>query len=246
MGRMNLQHTYDALAGVVRQPIVLVCPPDEAKEHKRLGREVWPCKEKGISATRQWIMRNSKDRYVVMMDDDLTFYRRRKDDPTKFHSCTDSDKRTMLRKLNGLLKVYAHVGVAMREGANRNTTPVMECTRCARVIGYDREIFFKEGVDFRNSTVMDDFEATLALITRGYPNGVLNSFVQNQRGSGTSGGAAMYRTLEIHAAAAHTLAARYPEFVTPVQKTTKTAWGGATRTDVRVQWKKALQKALAK
>jgi hypothetical protein len=147
----------------------------------------------------------------------------------------------MFRALEDMFREYAHVGVSMREGANRDIYPTRECCRVARAIGYRHETFFKEKVDFRHSTVMDDFEVTLQLLTKGYPNGVLNNWVQNQRGSGTVGGASAYRTLAVHAHAAQTLALRYPQFVKTVQKTTKTAWGGATRTDVTVQWKKAYE-----
>jgi hypothetical protein len=36
----------------------------------------------------------------------------------------------------------------------------------------------------------------------------------------------------------------HPNIVSVVEKTTKTAWGGGTRMDVIIQWKKALGKGL--
>lgn len=246
MGRVKLQRTLNSLGKNPPYPVVIACPDDEADQHKRLGRRVLRIPFKGISATRQYIMEKIPDTRIVMMDDDLTFSKRRTDDPTKFNKPSQSDIHDMLHRLNDALGKYAHVGIAMREGANRDADEFLVCTRMARVIGYHAPTFHYVGVDFRNSTVMDDFEATMCLITHGYPNVVINSYVQNQLGSGTEGGAALYRTLEVHAEAAHTLAARYPQYVRTRVKKTKVAWGGETRTDVLVQWKTAYRHTLRK
>ena len=156
------------------------------------------------------------------------------------------DARLDPRSVYAATKVHQeHLAfIAMREGGNRDTVGIRECCRVARVIGYDRDIFLDSRADFTNSTVMDDFEVTLALLCRGYPNGVLNTYAQNQKSSNAPGGASLYRTLGMHKAAAEKLASRYPQFVRTVEKTTKTAWNGATRTDVIVQWKKALESAM--
>lgn len=243
MGRLDKQPTWDALkaAGV---GALLVCPLEEAAEHVKRGREVLcpPLATLGIAATRQWLLGAVNNPFVVMMDDDLTFAARRVDDPTKFRTVGDAGIQSMIASLHNLFnRGYAHVSIAMREGANRDTSAVREACRVARVIGYNREIFLRSGADFTKSTVMDDFEVTLFLLCRGFANGVLNNWVQNQGSSGAPGGASLYRTLEMQRKAAETLAARYPAFVKTVEKTTKTAWGGATRTDVIVQWKEALK-----
>lgn len=243
MRRPRLQYTLNALKSESPFPITLVVPQEEHQDYDGVHSSLLlvPAGLQGIAATRQWIMQQAADPYVLMMDDDLTFAVRRLDDATRFREPQAGELRTMLLDVAELLTNYAHVGIATREGGNRNTMPVLTCTRAPRVIGYQRKVFFKERVDFRNSTVMDDFEATLHLLTRGYPNAILNTYVQNQKGSGTAGGASTYRTLEVHRAAAEKLQQRYPQFVKTVEKTTKTAWGGATRTDVVIQWKKALE-----
>lgn len=246
MGRINKQDTWSALGATLRDDVWLLSPESEAMKHANLGRRVIPVpmEIQGIAATRQWLMEKRVDTHVVMMDDDLTFSVRREDDPEKFRHAGERDIQEMLDALEALFTKYKHVSISMREGANRDTSAVRTCCRVARVIGYEVDTFLRTGADFRNSTVMDDFEVTLYLLTRGYANGVLNSYVQNQRGSGTEGGAAIYRTMEMHAQAAHKLASRYPRYVKPVQKTTKTAWGGQTRTDVVVQWKRAYEERI--
>lgn len=243
MGRPRLQYTLAELKDESPYPITLAIPADEEQDYRDAHEDLLlvPNSIVGIAATRQFIMEQATDEHVLMMDDDLTFAVRRHDDPTRFRPWQEGELRGMLMAVEALLQRHAHVGIATREGGNRHTDALLTCTRAPRVIGYSRSIFFQEGVDFRNSTVMDDFEATLHLLTRGYANAILNTFVQNQKGSGTAGGASIYRTMVLHAAAAEQLQRRYPAFVKTVQKTTKTAWGGATRTDVVIQWKKALQ-----
>lgn len=243
MRRPRLQYTLSELKNESPHPITLVVPQEELWDYRDAHDSILavPSEVRGIAATRQFIMEQAEDEHVLMMDDDLTFAVRRYDDPTRFRPPIPGELSGMLIAVDALLKRHAHVGIATREGGNRHTDEVLTCTRAPRVIGYQRSVFFKEDVDFRNSTVMDDFEATLHLLTRGYANAILNAFVQNQKGSGTAGGASTYRTMEMHAAAAERLQSRYPAFVKTVQKTTKTAWGGATRTDVIIQWKKALQ-----
>lgn len=247
MGRADMQHTLKELMGASPYPISVVVTEDEFSEYCGAlppGASIHsvPRFFQGIAATRQFIMSTlATSDHVVMMDDDLSFAVRRTDEPDKFRTATKDDIRWMLQQLHALLHRYAHVSVAMREGANRRTDDVITCTRVARVIGYDRNVFLAEGADFRNSIVQDDFEVTLHLLTRGYKNGVLNSFVQNQRGSGTAGGASAYRTMDVQKRSCELLASRYPQFVKPVVKKTKTAWGGQERTDVIVQWKAAHQ-----
>jgi hypothetical protein len=243
MRRPRLQYTLNELKHESPYPITLVIPEEEADDYRGVHDSLLlvPPQVRGIAATRQYTMEQATDERVLMMDDDLTFAVRRVDDPTRFREPAPGELASMLHEMETLLWRYAHVGIATREGGNRNTASLLTCTRAPRVIGYQRSIFFMEGVDFRNSTVMDDFEATLHLLTRGHPNAILNTHVQNQKGSGTAGGASAYRTLHMHAAAAEKLQSRYPAFVKTVRKTTKTAWGGATRTDVVIQWKKALK-----
>ena len=242
MSRPRLQYTLNELRNESPYPITLVVPEVEKSTYAGIHPDIlWVPKEvQRIAATRMYIMDCADDNHVVMMDDDLSFAVRRTDDPTKFRDPVQGELSKMLKDLKSLLSSYAHVGIATREGGNRNTAPVIHVTRAPRVIGYDRAVFFREGVDFRNSLTMDDFEATLHLLTRGYENAILNTFVQNQKGSGTAGGASVYRDLQMCKDSAELLQSRYPLFVKTVEKTTKTAWGGATRTDVIIQWKKAL------
>jgi hypothetical protein len=243
-GRVGKQITLSNLKGCPF-PIRLYVPQNEFHQHIVSAEVVAvPDEHVGIAATRKFIMGDHPYKKILMLDDDLTFARRRKDDPTKFTPCSEEDISEMLTYVSMLLDDYGHVSISMREGANRRTENVLHCTRVARAIGFNMRAFLHSGADFTNSTVMDDFEVTLHMLTHGWKSAVLNTFVQNQPGSNTAGGASLYRTMEMHAAAARLLEHRYPGVVKTVEKSTKTSWGGGTRTDVHVQWKEAYARGI--
>ena len=248
--RAHIPYTVNSIVAESPFPITVVVPFNEYDEYRtKMPEKVGvisppPDLPMGIGHTRQWILheasKNETDHKFIAMDDDLTFAVRRTEEPTKFREPLMGEIGAMLSTLKFLLDKYAQVSVSTREGANRNTEFLTHCVRAMRVTGFRRDVLLNVGVDHRESTVMEDFEVTLNLLTHGYGNATLNSFVQNQKGSNSAGGASVYRTMEMQEAAAKKLQARYPDFVSLVRKQTKTAWNGMERTDVIVQWKKAL------
>jgi hypothetical protein len=109
-----------------------------------------------------------------------------------------------------------------------------------RVLGYRRDILKKLDRSFDEMEVMEDFHIALTLLEQGYENVVLNNWCHNQAGSGKAGGCSHFRTAEVQTRNADRLSELHPGVVNVVRKTTKSAWGGGERTDVRVLWKKAL------
>jgi hypothetical protein len=199
----------------------------------------------GIADKRQWIMENvGKSDAICMLDDDLTFFKRRTDDPTKLEDITPAELSAAFKKMEALLlDAFPHVGFAAREGANRVIAPFTYNTRIMRVLGYNRRVLKKEGILFGRMKVMEDFDVALSLLTKGYENAIINTVAHNQKGSGAVGGCSVWRTPQVQAQAALKLAELYPGIVKVVEKTTKTAWGGGTRTDVTIQWKAAYAKS---
>lgn len=195
-----------------------------------------------IGKKRDWIIEAAHRRgftHVVMMDDDLVFSKRRLDVPTLFSANGAGDHRAMFTALFRALKNYTHVGICAKFGANTQPPGVLHNTRMMRVLAYDvrllRELKFK----FSRCDLMCDFDATLTLLRAGYANAVLSDYAQDHGSSNAKGGCSLYRTDARQAAAAHALHKMHPEFVKLVAKTTKVSWGGGTRTDVQIAWKKA-------
>lgn len=193
-----------------------------------------------IAPTRQWIVDNVGDSdALVMVDDDLVFYRRRDDDRTKLRDITPEELKRAFESMGEWLADYAHVGFAAREGANRNTESWLYNTRIMRVLGYNRAVLRQHNIRFDEMEVMEDFHVALSLLELGHDNMILNDYAHNQGGSGSSGGCSHFRTHELHAQNAERLRELHPQFVTVVEKTTKGSFGGGTRKDVRIQWKQA-------
>ena len=243
-GRPDKQTTVASLPVTLLKYVDLLIPSTEVPQywHHSARVRVVPCPVKGIGPTRQFVIDNYGPK-VVMLDDDLVFATRREDEPAKFRDATDSEVEELFDSIDFLLDDYPHVGVATREGGNHNTNDHVKDTRMLRILAYRTDVLRREGIRFDRLPVMEDFDVTLSLLRRGYSNCVINYMVQNQNGSGLKGGCSQYRTMEMQAEAAYALKALHPEFVNVVEKQTKTAWGGGTRTDVRIQWKKARESA---
>lgn len=247
LGRPSTQQTFKELNGVRNAEVKIVISPKEIGEYTRHngGDHLLVCPpgiQGRIGRVRNWIIRyhheHVSDPRMVMMDDDLTFSVRRKDDRTKALPATRQGLEGMLNGLNAMLSAHVHGGILAREGANRMAdNDVVFNTRVMRVLAVDASV--AQTVDYARCQYMEDFDATLQLLRKGFENFVLCDWWHNQPGSNAAGGCSGTRTLEKQAAAAHKLKKLHPDFVTVVEKQTKTSWGGATRTDVRIAWKKA-------
>ncbi len=251
LGRWTRQPTLQALVKAGIRPYLVV--QNHEWEHYAgafNGRDVelvgLPSAIRTISTTRQWILENvgSGSSSLIMIDDDLAFYKRRDDDRTKLRDITPSELNAAFQHMDACLGEYGHVGFAAREGANRNTNHHALNTRIMRVLGYHRPTLIKRGIRFDQVELMEDFHVALQLLESGVPNIVLNDYAHNQDGSNSAGGCSSFRTMERHGTAAQRLAILHPRFVSVVEKTTKAAWGGGTRLDVLIQWKKAYASGL--
>jgi hypothetical protein len=240
-GRWALPHTLTRLPESILKRTTLVVPPDEYDNYHSVYPDVHIAAPGvySIGAVRQWITEQADK--VCMVDDDLTFATRRGDEPNKFRPATMGEIGDMFYVIEAMLREDPHIGVATREGGNVFTGNVKFNTRILRILAYDTNVLRKHGIRFDRMEIMEDFDVALQLLELGYANYCINWIVHDQKGSGTYGGCSTYRTLESQAEAAHKLKALHPEFVKVIQKETKTAWGGGTRTDVRISWKKAYE-----
>lgn len=256
-GRANIarQHTLKELVVLANIIPTLVVQYTEAGAYRdMLQHEALPLDYlhslpeyiKTLAPTRDYIIHDMPgDDHVVFMDDDLNFAVRRTDEPTKFRPPGPGDLQEMFRHIDAALKEFPMVGIGAREGGNRVTEPVSFNSRIMRVLAFRRSYLKELGLTFSPMVVMEDFHINLQILRSGADTCILNRWVSNQAGgSDAPGGCSVYRSDAVQAEAAHMLAARHPGFVKVVQKQTKTAWGGKTRTDVIVQWKKARSSAL--
>lgn len=239
-------HTFDTLPGHFKEKAKFVVHESERDAYAaRFGKKhILATTITGIGPVRQLIIQKAK-RAVLMLDDDLSFFARRDDDPTKLRKATDVDVTRMLCDVAELMETefeadaYAHVAIAVREGANRNTDPILYNTRCLRALGYRADILRREKIRFDRLPVMEDFDVALQLLRKGYDSATLNTYAQDQGQSNAAGGCSTYRSMEVQAQGAQGLAKLHPDFVRVVQKEAKSGAPWATRLDVQVAWKKA-------
>jgi hypothetical protein len=222
----------------------LVVPTKEVKAYEALRDlrfSVIGCDEKGIGATRAWILRQWKGDKVMMLDDDMYFYRRKHMESPKLKRAKPKHLRKMFARVEELLEDYPMVGLSARQGNNNVDHEFVTCTRAMNAYAFDVDVILKN-VALGRVPVMEDFDITLQLLRAGYANAVLYKYCWNQVGSNASGGCSEYRTAEVQSKAAHKLKKLHPEFVTIVEKKAKTTWTGMqTRTDVRIAWQKAFR-----
>lgn len=245
-----------------KRPVTL-CIPDEPFEGRRyrnnvisevknrgvdLTVEYVPKTHDGISKTREWILNElafqRNERYVLMLDDDMDFCYRPDINMDDLETIKDlSLFEALLDLLEEWLKEgFVHVGIAARQGSNHVFELYRDVTRMMNAYAYDTQMLRELGVQMGRVPVMEDFDLTLQLLRKGYPNRVTYQYVWNQRGSGAIGGCSSYRTPEMQTEAAQKLKALHPAFVSVVTKSTGTVWKDMEeRSDVIVQWQKAYE-----
>lgn len=248
IGRAHDVRTIETLCAAGLSPLVVTWPA-QAKEYVQAvpsAARVVACKVKGIALTRQWILDNVPDNKIIMLDDDVSFHKRRDDDPTKFTNTTTKDVAKLFKIFEKHLDKYAHISIVPRQGGNRILEDQI-CGRPSHVFGYDVARVKASGAKFHKGQVQDDFDMTLQLLRRGLANRIVASYVVDQHaGHGAAGGTSSYRTVEIHNASVMELAARHSGFVRVRQadySSLPDGWG--QRLETTIAWKKAFASAPA-
>lgn len=244
--RSHLMTTWKNLPTALKEKTTIYVYPEELQNYAAFPSVTLPPGLRGIANKRNYILQTCDTDKLIILDDDLTFARRREDDPTKFRPCTAEDIEQLWTTCFLALDHYAHGAIATREGGNRNTDDYKFNSRAIRAHIFRVDILKREGITLNGTKFMSDFDTTLNLLEAGYGNIIINQWVTNQAGSNTEGGCSETRTLADLADAAYELHDRHPRFVKVVKKTTKGAWGGGERTDVIIQWKKAYDSAKEK
>jgi hypothetical protein len=246
-----------------KRPVVL-CVPDRKEEGRRyrnnvlsivgdrvnLSVEYVPETHFGISHTREWILTELatkyNERYVLQLDDDLDFCYRPNMANDDLETIKDLERfEAMFVMLEKWLKEgFIHVGLSARQGNNFFLGPetYRDVVRMMNSYAYDTHALKKLNVELGRIPVMEDFDLTLQLLRKGFPNRVSYNYCWNQRGSGAEGGCSSYRTPELQTESAQLLQKYHPAYVTLVTKTAGSVWKGMEeREDVTIQWQKAYE-----
>lgn len=260
MQRADRQHTVQQLrmSGVSTEyKCFLAIPRDETNSYNippEFGYLLLDCS--GINNVRQYIVEHCTDNKILMIDDDLNFFYRPYLEDVELYQATGEQILAAIKWIDEKLEDYAHCSLSARTQNFQTTNRILrenslelKTVRPWRIYGFRKDIILGEQLDFHaglDVNTMDDFHITLSLLELGYPNIVNFKYAHEQRGSNSKGGAATYRDLELLKKCALNLEAKHPKgIVKTVQRKTINSWGATKknpvwRTDVRIQWQKAL------
>jgi len=214
---------YDEYANKYGMENVIACSPDI----------------KGLSAKRQWMLENTNEPFIFMIDDDITFGVRREG---KLPKCTGEDFIALYNLLESWLKEgFIHVGISMRAFNHLEESDYTEIGRMCTTYAYNAREVLKAGCRFDRLPLMQDFDMTLQLLELGHKNRITYEFCYGQGASGSKGGCSEYRTLELMEITSRKMATFHPGLVHVVQKKSEKEWEGVgnVRWDCNIEWKKA-------
>lgn len=249
-GRAGRILTLSKLPSMAAERCVVVVPwgQGHAYRESQVGNVVeTPQGVNGIARRRQWWLEHTQADKLLMLDDDLRFYTRRRDDVGKFLASSDIEVGEVLADIERQLDKYVHLTMMSRLDGNfkGGRGAYFEVGRSLRVHGLRPKVIRGLGCRFDRLSLMEDMDMTLQLLRLGLPNRVINYMVHGQGASNAPGGCSLYRTPELQAAAARGLAELHRPHVRLVECETKASWGGGKRIDVVVQWQKAYQEGLS-
>lgn len=234
-------------------------------KHKRVFAIENP-KVNSIAKKRHWIMKYVESTKIMMLDDDMYFFRRC---PTKYRTIEDgksggqwrikpeykhlkcakflnrefltpSHIRYAFDHLERLMEKFAHVCISSRMGNDKVREEVKYVGRAMHAIGFRRDIYLEEGLSFAQIPMREDFNITLHLLRRGYPNAIIQYFTVGPKPYGSAGGCSEERTVETSNSDADVLAKEHYPFVKVTEKSYKGV-NSVPRKETIIFWQKAYQ-----
>jgi hypothetical protein len=239
IGRRNKQKSAEALLDSdIDFELVISNREPRPRKHFPYIR----CPEKGIRATRQWIMDRARGK-LIMLDDDLSFHIRSKDGKT-FKICSPSQLKVMFRAIEEALDIYAHGGILERFMGQTQPRHMKSNSRYIHVLCYNKALFPTPMPKYRTE-VGEDFEMNLHLLTLGRPNFVLTEYAAENIPY-APGGCNTWRTQGLELKETLKLEKLFPGLVRVVSDNPseiEANWKEAAKMNLRtrINWKKAAQ-----
>lgn len=232
----NQQLTYDRIPPVERYKYDVTLVVNDIDLGLRLSsagyKVVVNNAPDGIQPARQWILDNSVDPKVLMLDDDLANWSYRVQGTTSYKKDENGNAfRNAFAVVDGMLDRVAHAGIGHRQFANTQNLVAHNC-RIMRALAYNVKVLADTKIR-TTLPLMEDFELGLKLLTTGYGNLNYYGVVQDQPSSDNGSGCSKMRTAELQEHCARELQKMFPDFVKLVQKE---GWAIGPRWDVQVKW----------
>jgi hypothetical protein len=194
-GRSDSQKTLSNLVNSkIKQHVYIVVQDREREKYNYPRTITLPKNIQTLSPTRQWILENADTDKIVMMDDDLTLYRRITPSEPKTRKCTEQDVIDLYDWLDESLDNHVHSSVSMKY-MNIGKKIYQECAKAQCVLGYRRMAILRTGCRFDNVLLLQTEHMNLQLLIRGFPNIVNHEFSYHETPY-TPGGCSEYRKMD--------------------------------------------------
>lgn len=222
---------------------IIICPTNEFDNfaHQYHPNIVRAVDKKYLGQVWQHILENCPTQGVIIIDDDLRFCIRYLKIHDWLEQVKNKELNNMFSWMNEQLDAgFVHGSISIRKGNHFIEEDFRDCANAKDCLFFNRDVLLKENARLDRLKTMQDFDITLQLMNKGYPNRVGYNWCCDQENPTAEGGTTLYRTPEVQKEAAYQLAEFWPDYVKVIKKKakSKTAIYGSERYDVRIAWRR--------
>lgn len=212
--RATLQKTIHNLSSDIWPWIHIVVPGSQYAEYRaNIPAEIdifMAGDQAGVREKRAFILNMTSTGKVIMMDDDLRFYRR-SEDGKKFPPASRKDTIEMVEEIERTLDIYPMVGLTDKFMSQTKPRGFVECQRFNQVLGFNRDLFPHPWPKFRIQHD-EEHDIHLQFLTRGHKTAVITEWSKGDYPN-SKGGCSEWRTPEVLRATHQTLMELWPGIV---------------------------------
>jgi hypothetical protein len=198
----------------------------------------------------QWLLDQGAgdSRKFIIMDDDLWFSKRVVGTQQLLKMTDEEDFARMWAMMEDLLDDFPLVGMHPRQMGHLAKLPYVTNGKVICIQGVNLDLFpNKTAPRVDQFPILADVILNCTLLSQGYPNALLTSYVQDHGSCQAPGGCSLYRTPAMQEEAVRWVAQQFGPYAQAVIKRPKQAkWMGDERVDLRVQWKQMYKAGKAK
>jgi hypothetical protein len=231
--RPTRQKTIENLHPELWPYISIITPREQVFEYYKNtppGVRVYAFDELGISKKRQHILTLNTTGKIIMMDDDLRFYKRIEDGG--FKPAATYATIQMITDIAGLLDTYPYVGLVDKFFSDTRPRGFVECTRFNQVLAVNRDLLPDPWPSFRPA-IHEEHDFHLQFLTRGMKTAVTTEWTKTDTHN-APGGCSEWRNTELMIKASNQMLEHWPGLVSVTNKEPygahlKYNWRGACR-----------------
>lgn len=222
---------------------IIVCPAAEIEYFQSIydSNFIWAIDKKYLGQVWQQILEYCPTQGVIIIDDDLRFCVRYIGIYDWLEQIKGKELNEMFHWINEQLDAgFVHGSISIRKGNHFIEESFRDCANAKDCLFFNRDVLLKENARLDRLKTMQDFDITLQLMSKGYPNRVGYNWCTDQMDPAAEGGTTLYRTPDVQREAAEQLHEFWPDFVKVVKKkaVSKSSIYGGERYDVKVAWRK--------